>query len=70
MELTDEMLEEIRRNAKQVEYGKVVIEIDSRGSESPVDIVSTITARSRFQRGVPTVAKEPRPRIPGKGFQD
>ena len=56
MELTDEMIEEIRQGARQVEYGKVVIEIESRGNEPSLDIV--VTARRRFQKPGP---------MPGKG---
>jgi len=48
MELTDAMIEEIRQGARQVEYGKVVIEIETRGNEPSLDIVST--ARRRFQK--------------------
>jgi hypothetical protein len=51
MELTDEMIEEIRRGARQVEYGKVVIDIETRGNEQSVDIV--VTARRRFQKAMP-----------------
>jgi hypothetical protein len=46
MELTDAMIKEIRQGARQVEYGKVVIEIETRGNERSLDIVTT--ARRRF----------------------
>jgi len=49
MELTDAMINEIRRGARQAEYGKVTIEIESRGNEPSLDIV--VTARRRFQAG-------------------
>jgi hypothetical protein len=51
MELTDAMIEEIRRGARLVEYGKVTIEIETRGNEQCLDIVTT--ARHRFQKAMP-----------------
>jgi hypothetical protein len=47
MEITDAMIEEIRRGARQAEYGKVLIEIEMRGPDSNVDVV--VTTRKRFQ---------------------
>jgi hypothetical protein len=55
MELSKEMIEDIRRSARLVEYGKVIIEIDVRGPDSPVDIVSTISIRRRFPPAGPRV---------------
>jgi predicted GNAT family N-acyltransferase len=54
MVLTEAMIEEIKKGAMQVEYGKVVIEIEARGNESSVDIVTT--ARRRFEKGQPMPA--------------
>jgi hypothetical protein len=51
MELTDAMIEEIRKGARLVEYGKVTIEIETRGNEPSLDIVTT--ARRRFQKAMP-----------------
>jgi len=54
MELTDEMIEEIRHGARQLGYGKVVIEIETRGNEPSLDIVTT--SRRRFQKAMPLPA--------------
>lgn len=56
MELTDEMIEEIRRGARQVNFGKVTIEIENRGNEPSIDIVTT--ARRRFQKTLPTTGAD------------
>ena len=53
MELTDEMIDEIRRSAQQVEYGKVTIEIENRANEPSLDIITT--ARRRFQKSQPAI---------------
>ena len=57
MELTEEMLEEIRRGARQVEFGKVTIEIENRGNEPSLDIVTT--ARRRFQKQTASTKMRP-----------
>jgi hypothetical protein len=67
MELTDEMIEEIRRGARQVDFGKVTIEIENRGNEPSLDIVTT--ARRRFQKPAPTTAATATERA-GRGYRN
>jgi hypothetical protein len=57
MVLTEAMLEEIKEGAGKVEYGKVTIEIESRGNEPCLDIV--VTARRRFQKSQPAPGDRP-----------
>ena len=52
MELTDAMIEEIRRGFREVEYGKVIIEVEGRGPGQSVDI--SVTSRRRYAQPQPT----------------
>ena len=64
MELTDSMIEEIRRGARKVEYGKVVIELEGRGNESSVDVV--VTTRRQYENITP---QDPTPAsMPGRKY--
>jgi hypothetical protein len=51
MELTDAMIDEIRQAARLAEYRKVTVEIEMKGNEPSLDIVTT--SRRRFQKAMP-----------------
>ena len=51
MELTDEMIDDIRRGACEVEYGSVTIKIESKGNEPTLDIITK--ARRRYRKQEP-----------------
>jgi hypothetical protein len=64
MELTEEMIEEIRQAGRLVEFGKVIIEIDTKGNEPSLDIITT--ARRRFQKSMPTPGNVETSALPGR----
>jgi hypothetical protein len=67
MELTEEMIVEIRKAARQADYGKVLIEIENRGNEPSLDIV--VTARKRFQKAQPSINPNPTEKT-GTGYRN
>ena len=64
MELTDAMVKDIRRGAREVEHGPVTIELEGRGPTQSVDVI--VTTRRRFENITP---QDPTPvSMPGRKY--